>query len=491
MTTDAQLIAWLRSDTPAARCVLLEVGVQVNGVETTRYISDKGYVSGPSESPSNTFYNPLISGGVQFTESLSLEGSTGFSYGTIELLNNSGDIDSWLDDVWTNRSIKIYIGDVTWPRADFYPIFDGVVSSVDSPSRDKFTILLSDKSLRLNTTLSEVKLGGTTTNSDKLIPILFGECHNITPLLIDSALEKYQVHNGPIESIIEVRDNGAPVSFTPDILTGTFVLNQAAAGTITCSAQGYKPVFYTNNVSELIQSIVVNYGNVNQKLTVADLDAASLAAFASANIQPVGIYITEKANVMDICNKLASSVGARIAFNRQGKLYLVKLDLTGINGGTNITKDDMTFWSLNISQRPSVKAAVKLGYDKNYTVQTSLAAGLPPNHVELFAQDWITTTAKDETVATKYKLFTDPVTEETQLKQTADAVAEANRRLNLFKVQRKVLKYNGMSHLMLEKLGNPQTITHERFGLSGGVSGQIISLTTNWLDAKIDIEVLV
>ena len=491
MTTDAQLIAWLKNDTPAARCVLLEVNVRVAGVEITRYISDRGYTTSPSDTPSNTYYEPLISGGVQFTEELQIDGSTSFSSGTIELYNLSGYIDSWLDDVWDNRSIKVYIGDITWSRSDYYKIFDGIVAAVDSPSREVFQMTMSDKSQRLNTTMSEVKLGGSTTNSDKLIPLLFGECYNITPLLIDSTLEKYQVHNGPIERIIEVRDNGAPVNFTADVTTGTFVLNQAATGTITCSAQGYKPVFYSNNVSELIQAIVVNYGNINQKLTTADLDTASLTTFASANMQPVGIYITDKANVMDVCNSLATSIGARVAFNRQGLLYLVKLDLTGAAGGTVVTADDIELWSMAITSRPTVVAAVKVGYCKNYTVQTALAAGLPPNHAVLFGQDFITTTASDATVAANYKLFTDPVTEETQLLQTVDAVAEANRRLNLFKVQRKIVQYTGLAYLMLEKLGSFQTVKNKRFGLSAGMAGQIVSLTTDWINARITIGVLI
>lgn len=491
MTTDAQLLAWLKNDTPAARCVLLEVNVLVNGVETTRYISDKGYVTGPSDFPSNQYYHPLISGGVQFTESLAIDGATSFSSGTIEFYNISGAIDSWLDDVWNNRAIKVYIGDITWPRTDFYKIFDGVVAFADSSSRDKVTLTMSDKSQRLNTSLSEVKLGGTTANADKLIPILFGECFNITPLLIDPALEKYQVHNGPIERVIEVRDNGAPVSFTANLLNGTFVLNQQAVGTITCSAQGYKPSLYTNNVSQLVQQIVLNYGLASQRLTTADLDLPSLSAFASANPQPVGIYITSSANVMDICNTLATSVGGRVAFNRQGQMYLVKLDLTGITGGTVVTNDDFEQWSLQISDRPTVVAGVKIGYCKNYTVQTALAAGLPPNHAVLFGQDWLTVTATDATVSATYKLFTDPIVEETQLLATLDAQNEAQRRLNLFKVQRKIIQYKGLAYLMLEKLGSAQTVKTSRFGLNNGVAGQIVSLTTDWLNARVTIGVLI
>lgn len=491
MTTDAQLITWLKKDA-ALRCVLVEVTVNVNGQEIVRYLSDRGYASGPTDVPANISYAPLISGGMRFTESMSLDGVPSISFGTIELANIGGEIDIWLDDVWTNRSIKIFMGDLTWKRQDFYQVFEGIVADVEAPTRERIVMKISDKLQRLNTSMSDVVLGGTTVNSDKLRPLLFGECHNITPLLADAATEKYMVHDGPIERIIEVRDNGAPVSYTADIGTGTFTLNQAAVGTITCSAQGNKPLLYTNNIFKMIPEIVKNYGQINQRLIDADIDLDNFATLATgATNDPVGIYLTEKANVLDVCNKLASSVGARLAFDRLGKLYCVRLDLAGITGGTVITKDDIEEWSLDISDRPSVVAAVKIGYCKNYTTQTALADGLPPNIAELYGQVWITETAKDETVASRYKLFTETDTQETQLLDTESAEREAARRLTLFKTQRKVLRYKGLGYLLLEKLGNPQTLVHTRFGLNTGKAGQIISISKDWFNAKVDFEVLI
>lgn len=489
MTTDAQMIAWLKNDS-AIRCVLMEVVVLTGGVETVRYISNRGYVTYPYDTPPNQAYIPLIASGVKFTESLSIDGTPSLSYGSIEFDNYSGEIDSWLSDIWVNRSVKIYLGDMAWNRSQFYKIFDGITATNAAPSRDKLSITLSDKMLRLNTTMSEVKLGGTSPNFDKLIPLLFGECHNITPLLVDSATEKYQVHNGPIESIIEVRDNGVPVSFTPDILTGTFVLNQAVVGTITCSAQGDKPSLYSNNAVTIIKRIVKDYGNALQKLSDSDIDLTSFSDFAAANVAPVGIYLTDKANVVDVVNRLSSSIGARAAMSRQGLLYLVKVDLQGVSGGTAINPEDMVQFSINIAELPTVVAAVKLGYCRNYTVQTNLQTGLPTSHIDLFALDWLSVTKINQTTSTNYKMFVDPVMQESELLTTADANIEATRRLVLLGTYRKVIHYQGLGHLLLEKLGGVQTIKHPRFGLSEGVSGQILSLTTDWLNPRVDINVL-
>jgi hypothetical protein len=235
--TDAQFIAWLK-DSAAIRCVLVEVNVKSGGVETTRFLSNKGYVTSPTDTPANTRYSPFIAGGVKFTETLSLDGAANLSFGDIEIDNLSGDRDSWLDDVWTNRAIKVFIGDVRWNRTQFRQIFDGIVAGMDTKNRGRINLKISDKLQRLNGPITETKLGGTTANADRLLPLCFGECHNVEPLLINPSVNEYQVHDGAIEQIIEVRDNGVPVAFTPFLSTGKFRLAKQPSGQITASVQG-------------------------------------------------------------------------------------------------------------------------------------------------------------------------------------------------------------------------------------------------------------
>lgn len=495
MITEQQFVQWLKNDS-AIRCVLMEVGVQVDGVETTRYLSNKGYVTGVSDTPANVSYSPVIAGGIKFTESMTLDGSASLSYGDIELNNFSGERDSWLDDVWANRPVSVYIGDVSWAREDFRKIFDGVVVGIDSRRRERINLKLGDKLQRLNTPVTEQKLGGTTANKDRLIPLCFGECHNIEPLLVDPVTLEFQVHDGPIEDIIEVRDNGVPVEFTKFLSTGKFRLNQAPVGTITCSAQGSKTdelgnTNYTNKVTGIIRRLAVSYGNVEQKFTIADLDQSQLNTFDLAHQQPVGLYLNDRANVLEVCNRLASSIGARLVMTRGGLLRLVKLDVDNVVPARTVTPSDIGQHSLNVSQMAPVVAGVKLGYCKNWTVQNNLQTGLPADHISLFAQEWLTVTKTDDGVAEKYKMFSDPAMIETLLLTETDADAEATRRLNMFKVQRKVFQYKGLLHLMLEELGAGQVLVHTRFGLSEGKSGQIISITTDWLNPHVDLEVLV
>lgn len=486
--TDEQFIEWLESES-AIRCVLMEIDVLSEGVETTRYISDKAYVTGAVDVPSHTAYSPIIAGGVKFTEKLSIDGSASVSYGDIELRNPSGELDSWLDDIWNNRSVSIFIGDVRWPRADFRRIFSGVVVDINTRSRSVINIRLSDILQRLNTPVSDTKLGGSTSNADRLIPLCFGECYNVEPLLVSEALHEYQVHNGPIERIIEVRDNGVPVSFTSDLANGKFKLNQSPAGTITCSVQGDKPSVYTNNIAALIKRLAISFGVDGRKLTTADLDTANFSLFETTYTQPVGLYLQDKSNVLEVCNRLATSIGARLSASQDGKLKLVRLDLEQPSERT-VTADDMYYQSISVSDMPSVVASVKLGFCKNYCVQNNLETGIPESHKALYEEEWLTTTLSDANTADRYKLHTEPTMQETQLLRKVDADIEAQRRLNMFCIQRKIIKYKGYSHLLLESLGAGQTIQHERFSLSNGVTGQIVGRSVDWLQLSVELEVL-
>jgi len=685
--SDAQYTAWLK-DQNAVRCVLVEVTVGLAGGGTaTRYLSNKTYVTGASDVPAHTPYSARITGGIKFTKSLSLDGQASLSFGDIELINTDGSMDSWLGDFWVNRPITFYLGDPSWPRADFRVAFSGVTTGIDTRKRDRINIKLSDMLQRLNNPVTEVKVGGTGAQAESLLPLCFGECHNITPVLVDATVNEYQVHQGAIEGVIEVRDNGVPVAFSQTPATGKFRLSANPAGTVTCSVQGalipssqrlltamdlsaapwvqtnltsisvttsagapylgssvyamvpnatsgqhfvrsdvtvtpgattvhqvfvkagaatkfevfvqglessatatgvlqfsngdftvsvdsamttaggtitaayatklsggwwaitmicapdstsptrrfraktYSsagvanfagdastvyaylaspfaavgtwPVLpgpnnealtgpvYRNNVVDIIRYITETYGNATQRFTDLDFDRDVMVQYGLQNMQPVGFYLSDRQNVLDVCNKLLSSSGGRLYVTTAGKVGAVELNLPQASAGTAVKSTDMVDRSLEIKQLAPVVASVKIGYCKNWTVQTGLTTGIVPEHVSLYAEEWLTQTATDSAAVTNYNLYTDPTMIETYLLTAADALAEAQRRLGMFSTQRKIIKYTGFYHLLYETLGAPQTLTHSRFGLSGGVTGQIVSISVDLLSPHVDFEVLV
>lgn len=497
--SDAQYVSWLKSPT-SIRCVLVEADVKTSGgTTTTRYLSSRGYITNDNDWPATINYSARVTGGIKFSRSLSLEGQVSLSFGDIELINTDGALDSWLDDFWVNRDISVLVGDPSWARANFRPLYKGSLTGVDSRKRDRINLKLGDLSQRLNTVISEAKLGGSSTRADELLPLCFGECHNITPVLIDSTVNEYMVHNGPIESIIEVRDNGVPVAYTATLSTGKFRLTTQPAGTVTVSVQGAQFITlagggatYSDNLADIVYTLMTTYGTPATRLTDTEVEMTAFSDFKTANTQHVGIYIQDRQNVLDVCNTLASSIGARLFVNRNGRMSLVQLSLPW--GGATVASigaADIVDRSLEPKQLVDVVASVKVGYCKNWTVQEGLTTGLIQEHIALFAEEWLSQTATDSTAAANYNLYTDPTLIETNLLTASEALAEANRRLAIFSTQRKVFKFTGMPHLWNVGLGNYVNVTNSRFGLSGGMVGQILSVAIDPMSPQIEFEVLV
>jgi hypothetical protein len=486
--TDAEFIAWLK--TGAETCVLVEAVANVAGVETTRYLSNTGYRTGPADTPANQYYAPLLQAGGKITERLSLDGSgAAMSFGDIELTNTNRAIDTWLQDVWTNRSVKMWVGDKRWPRSDFRLVFDGITADLGSRARNVLNLRVRDKLQRLNTAVTSTKLGGAGVNADRLLPIVLGEVHNIEPLFTNPATLEYQVHSGATERIIEVRDNGVVVATTNTLATGKFTLTATPtpSGIVTASVQGGKLAgVYVNTVAKLVELLATTYGT--DPFTGADLDAASLATFDAAHPQPVGVYLAERENVLALCQQLAASVGAQLVISSTGLLKLVKVALPATGTPTAVT-ERLMIDEPQIVQRVPVRAAVKIGYCRNWTVQTSLQTGLPEEHKDLYGQEWLTVTKSDAAVAALYKLTQEPQQEDTYLLVKADADAEATRRRDLWKVQRTVYGYPGAPELLLEQLGGYQQVTSSRYGLAA-TDAQIVGVERDWFGKAVNFEVL-
>lgn len=512
--------SWLE-DTNSQPCILAIVGVYVVGSgESTVYMSNKGYSSNGLEFPA------VISGNIGLTESIDvLNGGSQLSFDDIEIINSDGTYDSWLNSslyVWKNRSIELYICDNTWTSTNLADlksqsrlIFSGVIDDIDSKSRNAINFKIRNKLEFLNGPVTETKLGtygtwaGGQSNQDSILPIVFGEVCNMEPLAIDPSQLEYKFNDGTSMELVEVRDNGVPVysdtltsGATVNLTTGTFKLNQRPAGTITCSVLGTKKSInlttgvadttYRNNIANIIATVVTQFGKPETRLSVSDLDLTNLAAFAAANTQKVGILVSDTTNVMDVCAELAASIGAQVVFSSTGKLQLIRAG-SGYAGTyvSSITDSDIILNSLSINMRHDVVSSTKLGYCKNYTVQTGLLIGIPEAHKDLFSKEYLTVTANDVgTIKTTYKLTSDPEQVNTCLLVTSEAQTEATRRNSMFNTNRLTYKFTGTRKLLGLLLGQSVTITHNRFGLSA-TAAQVISVSPNWVDMTTEVEVLV
>lgn len=601
--------AWLADPTHILGLLVEITAKNVStGTETTFYLSNIGYTT----TSADVSYLPNLSGNIQTTESITLDGTLSMSFGDIKIANYNGELDDWLDRtkyIWDSRAVQVYLGDPTWTAATltdvhtvFEKVFDGIIEDVDSSDRESINVKVRDKLNRLNYPISDNVLGtyGTwangQTNQDTVRPLVFGEVFNMSPVLVDPAYLEYMFNDGTSELAIEIRDNGVPIytdvtvygttvtsttattnyvncistqnlsvgasivfdtsignivagttyyvktiasptAFTistladgntfvlatatasgtirvrninrpdraiVDLTTGKFTLKSPPEGTITMSLQGLKRSVdlsatgtagllstYTNNIANIITLIVTQYGQVDNRLTSSDLDLANLRAFVAANTAAVGIALKDRVNVLEVCQKLARSANAQLFFNRLGLLQLLQLGTPTADAVMSITDGDILHHSLHISNKTKVIASTKIGYSLNYTPQTALAGSIPADSNYMFNDEWYSKTVTDTAVQSTYKLTAAPVQTDTNLIRGVDATALATTINDYFKVPHTVYAFTGTAKLLYLKLGQQVTLTHNRFGLISGKTGQVITLSPNWADGTINVEVII
>lgn len=500
---------WL--ETPnVIRIAIVQVQAIVSGTLTTRYLSTNPVTV------DGTVYLPIITSTITIDESISTDYNASIGFGDIEIANHTGAYDSWLNDIWVNKSVKVYVGSMPQAGAtstitDFELVIDGLVDDIDSKNRSSLNLKIHNKLEKINTSVSEMLLGNyyqgnivaetTYVNQyrNNLKPIVFGEVHNITPLLTDPTMLEYMVSPEAVEQIIEVRDNGVPVAFTQTgatiaIPAGSFRLLKNPIGTITCSVQGIKKTIniaaattsatYTNTASNTIATILKLWG---QTLDYTELDSTSFAALGS---QYVGVYVTDRQNVLALCQDIAKSCGLIITTTRTGKVKLVELDIPA-SATISITNSDIFLNTMQISQKLDVVGGVKLGYAKNWTVQNNLLTAIPQQHKDMYAVEWLESSQTDTTIRTNYSVTVEPQLENSYLVDKTQADAVAAKKLNLFKAQRKIITMTCTAKMLSVQVGDAVTITADRFGLNSGVLGRVVSTKPDWLKGKIDIGVLI
>lgn len=501
--SDAQFNDWLAAD-GMAREILVEVGCNHGGTEITRYLSRFGYHTNGTDTPAHQPYRAALKGGMSFSRKVgitSAEPSVSISSGNIVIDNLDGRFDSWLGDVWTKRPLRVFVGDPSWARADFRPIFTGRVGTLKPSSRYELALSAFDELQRLNFPITETLLGGITDNKAALLPLTFGEPFNVTPLLVNPGQHTYQFNAGPAAGIAEVRDNGAPItSFTVDADAGKFSLTASPIGNITCDPMGAKAGkstagAYLHTLAGIVKELVTQYGDAALRMTDADIDAAAFAAFDAANQAALGLYLGDKTNVLDAANQLCKSESASLFTSRAGLLRLWRMptaaEVAGAVPVMDIGPGDMVAGSFAVTDIIADQPAVKIGWGRNWTTTASgLAGGLPESSTAELAKEYEELTHSDVARVALHRYTTTPTREDTLLVNDADSDAEAAARVDL-RTQRRIAKFIGYAPCYGLDFGSVIRVSHPRLGDDELHTVVVIGLDDDVAANKVAVEILV
>lgn len=472
---------WLL-DQDTDRCILVEVKAFDGQEETVVYLSTRAYASGAGVVPENTAYLPCIVEVAPLNESLGLDGKATLSLGEITLSNDEGDLDEWLGWVFDNREATVFLGDVAWPRDQFEVVYKGIVTTLQIKDASTFTLPITDNLQRLNGAINEEL-----DSDDDVLPISLGEVSNVKPKLVDPVHLIYQVHTREIGGIIEVRDRALPINFAEDVEAGTFQLGAKPFGDVTCSVWGDAEGGYADTLATLIKRLATEFGP--EPLQPSEVDEDNLQSFEAANPQCVGIYLDERANLLNVMSELAFSVGAGVCTSATGQLRLVQVvDPETKAAVFDITPLNIHADSFTVHRKLDVITAFKLAYNRNYGVGSVISAGLPSEHQTWFEEEWRYVKVDDPTLLARYRHTREPQPEISHLQVRSEALAECQRWLDIFKVQRYVYKLEGFEELLQLELGDIVSLEHPKFGFTPARNAMVIGLGKNWLTGQVNVE---
>lgn len=462
MISDEEYQAWLQ-DNAVSRVML----VRASHADGEELFANAPFISDPDDAEPNLTFDDLLREAVDIQ--IRLDGV--FTLGEIAVTNN-GALDSWITRKWRGHTILLLLGDPSWMLDDFRIVVratNGGITSVEASDREaviRFGIYDSRAAL-------DAPISRTLLPDNRPAPLAFGSPFNVRPALLDDPTHEYQVHDGPITSVV-VRDNGVVVGNTPNLSDGTYTLAARPQGNL-----GADVVTTTNTPAEIIEWVCDEYG--------IDFDSASLAALPTYTL---GLYYEGEVTGATILDDVCVSIGGFWRRDALGEIQVSILDDPADTADLVITPDDVAERGLRlIAMEEPIKQAT-LRYARNFAPASrdSLAGILDssPAFAELLTEEWSQVTADNS--LTGYPIA--PVREyETYLVSGTDAQDECNRRASLRSVQRERWEVDCYLAPAQVKVGQTVEVINPRFGFENGRKAVVISVSPSLTAGRVMLEV--
>jgi hypothetical protein len=458
-----------------------------DGTLQTLRFSDDGFMTLPSDTPANAYYEPRLSAPPHFARSLfntalATFGASQSTPGNIVLENSDGGADYLLTDyAFDGRPFTIRVGTIGTPFAQWTVTASGTLSDVTVSDTTTISLVVNDRLKTLALTQVRPTYGGTNvlpngvdgTANDmqgQYKPRVYGSVLNIAPKCVNTSNLIYQASDQANCSITAVYDNGVLLTQDadyPDLATlqstqpasghyrrfqGYFRLGASPASQVTCDATSGMTA-----AASIMQQIALDSG-----FTSADISAADVTALNGLNSAPCGVWADGQTTGQTLMDAIAGSIGAYYSFDRFGILRMGRL--TAPSGSPAVTFDDVVLEQVNVKEAGIPVYQVTIDYAKNYTTQNQPAGAVTVDRRAWLAQTFRTQIATNAALQTAWPSATTQVYD-TGLINASDALAEANRRLALLGRRLLMTVDIDLSQLGTLDLGSVVAFTYPRYGL--------------------------
>jgi hypothetical protein len=471
------------------------------GGVTTVYLSDQGFITEPSDTPSSQYFLAQVDNPVQIQTSI-LSGDTlgagNQSFGAIVIANGNGKLDYLQDYRWSNRRVVIKAGVNGFTYSQFSTVFEGSANGIEVDD-ERVTITMQDYRAKVDQLLVPGVYAGTggleggADIANKPKPLCYGVVNNIEPALVDAVNLIYQIHDGSIQAVDEIRDNGVAIAnagntsniqtasvpagfFMTDLSKGYFKLGATPAGRITCDAQGENGNGgYVSTIGAIIGRIVKTRLGAGS-LSSNDIDAGALNRLDAVVSGPSGIYLPDRVSASKVIDDMIPPVGAYWTFSRQGQLTAGVLQSPSSPVFT-INSDLIDDQGISIQNTIAPAWRISVGYAPAFLVQAAneLAAGTSATDRAFVTQQYRYVSFQDDVIRGQNAQSVER-TFLTNLTNKTDAESLLSRLSSLYSTVRVVYRLTIYKSLFRLYVGDMVNLVYDRYGLSGGKTLMIASL---------------
>jgi hypothetical protein len=492
----------------------LEVDAWTGAAVETLRVGTHSKTTEPFDTPPNTYYRGSLTTPGKIARSIfddtATQGQSNVDFGFAELTNADGALDPWFNYGWGRRAVLKSLASAASPLSTAQIVLVCNVIGIETGDPRTLRLRFRGRVAELQIPLLSTRYAGTTVSSDApdlaegdvdltgtVKPNVFGNTPNVQPKLVNKFFLLYQVAGNGCDSI-QVYDGG--IALTPagnfGSLSALINATLAPGSFATCLAQGIfrlasEPAFMvTADVIEGANLSDRSAARVTQRMlqriaTIlpADIDTASFDAFHAFNPAEVGSFVQDDSSAVDVIGRVANSVGGAVLDTAQGTFQATWLSTPNTTPDFDLgLRELIDGGSLQFAAGPSSDGqgvpawSVVVKWGTIWQVQSSgelapriaqATDGADLARKQLLGVGTRLATAQDPSIKTGFPHAVE-LTFDTALTQQSAAVAEAARRLALYKVRRDRITFPTFFSAGNIELGKTVRITLKRFGYNSG-----------------------
>lgn len=358
----------------------------------------------------------------------------------------------------------------------------------------------------------------------EILPNGFGFCENITPVSVDENRRVYQFHSTKANAVTAVKEGGSPITlgsaYTDLKLFMAATTTAARYDTLICEAgsfirlgsdpsypvtmdfQGDANGTYINKAGAIVNRWITTRGP-SPLVSPAEVDTTAISTMNTEAPAGMSFYADYQLTMADALNYMLASVGAVAWFRRTDGVFTCKVYLGADDGSKTISRVITERETIEINARKVELPIwrVDLSVRHNYTpmdidqIVPSLIAS-SPSTVKFLTREWRMATQKDDSVKIDHPRAR-TMEGQTAYALRADGMAEASRRLTLYKTKGKM--FEGTFVNEGEQLDRFSRVTLEyndldeleddqpRLGTSGGKEFVVFGLQERQEEGLVDL----